>query len=84
MGRWGSLLAGARELAVAPYRRTFARAKRDEEDLFTLLVLGETLGVPDPVAYYTIELMPHLLPEFHAWHRRMGMPRSPLDQFACC
>jgi hypothetical protein len=40
--------------------------------------------VPDPAAYYSAELMPMLADEFHAWHRRMGMPRSPLDQMSCC
>ena len=38
------------EYYVSPYRRTFARAQRDEEDLFMLLVFAETLGVPKKVA----------------------------------
>lgn len=76
--------AGLREFYVAPYRRTFARARRDEDDLFMLLVFSETLGVPNPAAYYTLELMPVLYERFHEWHRRMGMERSPLDHIGCC
>lgn len=76
--------AGLREFYVAPYRRTFARARRDEDDLFMLLVFGETLGVPNPAGYYTLELMPVLYERFHDWHRRMGMERSPLDHIGCC
>src|SRR5690606_2019757 len=40
-----SLSAGLREFYEAPYRRTMARARRDEDDLFTLVVLAEALGV---------------------------------------
>ncbi|MDQ7987709.1 cory-CC-star protein [Pseudomonas sp. G34] len=76
--------AGLREFYVAPYRRTFARARRDEDDLFMLLVFSENLGVPNPAAYYTLELMPVLYERFHDWHRRMGMERSPLDHIGCC
>ncbi|WP_296136448.1 cory-CC-star protein [uncultured Tessaracoccus sp.] len=72
------------EFYVRPYRQTLARERRDEDDFFTLVVLGEALGVPDPAAYHSAELMPYLFDDFHAWHRRMGMPRSPLDHLSCC
>lgn len=75
---------GLYEFYVAPYRRTFMRAQRDEEDLFMLLVFAETLGVPNPAAYYTLELLPVIYDRFHAWHKRMGMERSPLEHVHCC
>lgn len=68
----------------APYRATIARAQRDEQDLFMLLVFAETMGLPNPVSLYTLELQAILLPRFHSWHRRMNMPRSPFDHFRCC
>ena len=49
-----------------------------------LLVFSEMMGVPNPAAYYTLELQPLLLERFHDWHRRMGMEHSPLDHFRCC
>lgn len=82
--RWGAFQRGMEEFYAGPYRQTLARERRDEDDLFTLIVLGEALGVPDPAAYYSVELLPMLAEDFHAWHRRMGMPRSPLDHVACC
>ncbi|MFC4727869.1 cory-CC-star protein [Coralloluteibacterium thermophilus] len=78
------LQAGLAEFYAAPYRRTFARAQRDEDDLFMLLVYSEALGVPNPAAFYTLELMPVMYERFHDWHRRMGMERSPLDHIGCC
>lgn len=83
-----SLLArfeeGLREYYVAPYRREFARAQRDEDDLFMMLVFSESLGIPNPATYYTMELLPVVYDRFHDWHRRMGMERSPLDHVSCC
>ncbi|MCL3862453.1 cory-CC-star protein [Actinotalea sp. K2] len=76
--------SGLREYYGGPYRRGVARARRDEEDLLTLLLLSESLGVPDPASYYTLELLPVLYEEVHDWHRRLGMDRSPLDHVACC
>ena len=76
--------AGLRDFYAVPYRRTFARARRDEDDLFMLVVLTEALGVPDPAAYWSAELLPATYEEFHAWHRRVGMERSPLDHVGCC
>lgn len=82
--RWQRLAEGLQEFYFAPYRRTFARAQREEEDLFMLLVFGETLGIPNPAAWYTLELLPVLYERFHEWHRRMGMEHSPLDHLRCC
>ncbi|MCK0118356.1 DNA helicase [Isoptericola sp. S6320L] len=76
--------AGLRELYEAPYRRTMARAQRDEDDLFTLVVLAEALGVPNPATYYTVELLPLVADRVHEWHTRLGMDRSPLDHVSCC
>ena len=75
---------GLHEFYVTPYRRSFARAQRDEDDLFMLLVFAESLGVPNPAAFYTMEMLPLIYDRFHEWHTRMGMERSPLDHISCC
>lgn len=78
------LLEGLDEFFNAPYRKTLTKAYRDENDLFMLLVFAENLGVPNPVSFYTLEILPFILEDFHAWHKRMGMDRSPIDGFGCC
>ena len=75
---------GLHEYYVTGYRRSFARAQRDEDDLFMLLVFAESLGIPNPAAFYTMELLPIVYDRFHDWHVRMGMERSPLDHVHCC
>ena len=73
-----------REYYVAPHRAALARAKRDEDDVFMLLVFSEMMGIPNPASFYTLELQPLLFERFHEWHLRMGMESSPLDGFRCC
>lgn len=72
------------EFYAAPYRREVGRARRDEQDLFMLLVFSESLGVPNPAGFHTLELMPILYERFHDWHIRIGMERSPLEYIGCC
>lgn len=74
----------AEEVYNAPYRSAIARAKREQDDMFMLLVFSDMMGVPNPATYYTLELQPLLLERFHEWHLRMGMEHSPLDHFRCC
>jgi len=73
-----------REFYTAPFRGAVARAKKQEDDLFMLLVFSEMVGVPNPASYYTLELQPLLYQDFHEWHKRMGMSHSPLEWFSCC
>lgn len=81
---FNSLSAFYEETYQAPYRRIERRAQRRQADMFRLMVLSESLGVPNPVSFYTLELMPFMLEDFHAWHQRMGMEHSPLEGFRCC
>lgn len=83
-GTLSALSAGLREFYEAPYRRTMARARRDEDDLFTLVVLAEALGVPNPASWYTVEMLPLVADRVHEWHTRIGLERSPLDHVSCC
>ncbi|QDI92708.1 hypothetical protein EPH95_17215 [Salicibibacter halophilus] len=72
------------EVLRLPHRGEIKRELRDENDIFYLLSFSEMLGLPNPVSYYTLELYPEMVEEFHEWHLRMGMEKSPLDGIRCC
>lgn len=72
------------EMYYVPYRQTMKREVQKKDDLFKLLVHSELLGLPNPASFYTLELLPFMLEDFHEWHIRMGMEKSPLDGFRCC
>jgi hypothetical protein len=81
-------LQAAREIYegvfFAPYGRVIHRAYLDERDAFLLLTFSDLLGVPNPVHFYTLELYPELLEQFHEWHLRMGMDHAPDGGWRCC
>lgn len=72
------------EVISLNHRQEIARELRNEDDLFMLMLYSEMIGIPNPVYYYTLELYPHMLEEFHEWHLRMGMDKSPLNGIRCC
>ena len=81
-------LRAAREIYegifIAPYRSQIHREYLGQRDLFLLLGFSDLLGAPNPVAFYTLELYPELIEQFHQWHLRMGMPQAPDGGFRCC
>ncbi|GAB4072222.1 hypothetical protein GCM10028778_01890 [Barrientosiimonas marina] len=72
------------EVLSMPHRQEIARELREQDDLFLLLLYSEMIGIPNPVFYYTLELYPYMLEDFHDWHLRMGMDKSPLTGVRCC
>lgn len=81
---WRQIKTFYEEMYYVPYRQTMQREIQNEEDAFKLLAFSEVLGIPNPVSYYTLELLPFMLEDFHEWHTRMGMEKSPLDGIRCC
>lgn len=78
---WRRFNAFYDELFFARWRSLAARQRREEEELFLLLCFSDLLGIPNPVSYYTLELLPAMLERFHRWHLRQGLERSPLEGF---
>jgi hypothetical protein len=48
----------------------------DANDNFILLLFGDLLGIPNPVSYYTLELLPYLVEELESWEKRMQNRKS--------
>ncbi len=73
-----------RGMAFGGHEKHLRVRAADLNDLFMLMAYMEMVGLPNPAAYYLLDLYPSLLEEFHLWHRRMGFDRSPLATFSCC
>ena len=71
-------------MALAGYEKKLREELNDLNDLFMLLCFMELVGLPNPATIYLMEIYPYVLEEFHLWHRRMGMDRSPLGSLPCC
>jgi hypothetical protein len=77
----GEILEG---MALEGHRRQVRAEAMALEDLFLLLCFMELMGLPNPAALYLADVQPYLVEEFHLWHRRIGLSRSPLATFSCC
>ena len=69
---------------VGRYEHELRKQALALNDLFMLLCYLELMGVPNPATFYLLDLYPLLFEEFHLWHRRMGIDRSPVGSFPCC
>jgi hypothetical protein len=70
--------------AYGQYELELRRQAAELNDLFLLLCYMEVVGLPNPATLYLLDMYPHLLEQFHLWHRRMGMDRSPIGNLPCC
>ncbi|MBN1333683.1 MAG: hypothetical protein JW971_07940 [Synergistales bacterium] len=43
----------------------------DEYDNLMLLLFSDFLGIPNPISYYMLELLPYLAEELEPWERRI-------------
>ncbi len=61
------------------YVRAFRRERADLEHLFVLISFGDLLGVPVLPPYYSMRLLPYIVPLIEAWKRRMLREKDLTD-----
>jgi hypothetical protein len=50
------------------------------ESLFMLATLGDMIGVPVIPPYYSLRLLPYVVPNIATWKRRVLRPREFTDE----
>jgi hypothetical protein len=83
-GFWRNVADVFEGMALSGHRRQVRSDAVELQDLFLLMCFMDLMGLPNPAALYLLDVHPYLVEEFHLWHRRMGMDRSPLATFSCC
>jgi len=59
--------------------RGLRRQRADVEHLFVLIAFGDMVGLPVIPPYYTLRLLPHVVPLISTWKRRMLRERDLTD-----
>jgi hypothetical protein len=72
----GQILYG---MALHDSVRTFARQRSALEHIFVLTSFGDLLGLPILPPYYSLRLLPFIVPLIHNWRRRMLRERDLMD-----
>jgi hypothetical protein len=52
------------------------------DDLFMLVVFGDLIGLPILPPYYSIRLVPYIIPTFNMWKRRLLREKDLTEQMA--
>ncbi|MCX7840038.1 MAG: hypothetical protein N2559_11375 [Anaerolineae bacterium] len=55
------------------------RLRADMETLFILITIGDLIGVPILPPYYSLRLLPYLVPNIQTWKHRVLRERDILD-----
>lgn len=82
--KWKQRLSSIREFMfgmVGMEMATHALEMRSSlESLFMLATVGDMLGVPVIPPYYSLRLLPYVVPNITSWKRRVLRPREFTDE----
>jgi hypothetical protein len=81
----GHLVKVARDILygmfVYEWVRGMRKSRGERERVFILIVFGDLLGVPILPPYYTLRLLPYIVPRLETWRRSMLRERDLTDLF---
>jgi hypothetical protein len=82
----GGLFRGLREfiygMAAHDTTRLALKTRASMEHLFILITMGDLLGVPILPPYYSLRLLPYVVPQISTWKRRMLREKDLTDSLA--
>ncbi len=62
--------------------RQALKTRGSMEHLFILITMGDLLGVPILPPYYSLRLLPYVVPQIATWKRRMLREKDLVDALA--
>jgi hypothetical protein len=66
-------------MAAHDMSRSALRTRASMEHLFILITLGDLLGIPILPPYYSLRLLPYVVPQIATWKRRMLREKDVAD-----
>ncbi len=69
-------------MATHEMARHALKTRGSMEHLFILITMGDMLGVPILPPYYSLRLLPYVVPQISTWKRRMLRERDLTDALA--
>jgi hypothetical protein len=81
--RWDEMRQAAGEILYGVFlhdsARMFRKNESNLEHLFVLINFGDLIGIPILPPYYTLRLLPFVVPLINGWRRRMLREKDLLD-----
>ena len=66
-------------MTVYDWVRELEKTRDERNRLFTMIVFGDLIGIPILPPYYTLRLVPYLVPNFENWRRSLLRERDLTD-----
>lgn len=79
---WDSIKSVLYGMAGHDMARFALKTRGSMEHLFILVTMGDLLGVPILPPYYSLRLLPYVVPQIATWKRRMLRERDLTDALA--
>lgn len=84
--KWQNFLDGVKGVLYGMAGHDMARfalkTRGSMEHLFILVTMGDLLGIPILPPYYSLRLLPYVVPQIATWKRRMLRERDLTDALA--
>ncbi len=81
-GLWRDMRQVVYGMAAHDMSRYALKTRASMEHLFILITMGDLLGVPILPPYYSLRLLPYVVPQVATWKRRMLRERDMADAIA--
>ena len=78
-GVWRALRETIYGMAAHDMSRAALRTRASMEHLFILITMGDLLGIPILPPYYSLRLLPYVVPQIATWKRRMLREKDVAD-----
>ncbi|MEW6231365.1 MAG: hypothetical protein AB1566_03500 [Chloroflexota bacterium] len=69
-------------MAAHDMTRYALKTRASMEHLFILITMGDLLGIPILPPYYSLRLLPYVVPQISTWKRRMLREKDLTDAMA--
>jgi len=78
-GFWRGIRETIYGMAAHDMSRAALRTRASMEHLFILITMGDMLGIPILPPYYSLRLLPYVVPQIATWKRRMLREKDVSD-----
>jgi hypothetical protein len=76
---WRNITDTVYGMAAHDMSRAALRTRASMEHLFILITMGDLLGIPILPPYYSLRLLPYVVPQIATWKRRMLREKDVAD-----
>jgi hypothetical protein len=76
---WHNIADTVYGMAAHDMSRAALRTRASMEHLFILITMGDLLGIPILPPYYSLRLLPYVVPQIATWKRRMLREKDVAD-----